>query len=355
MSVPQAQLIEDVTHILGDSGWKVTSVPRSGAVDLVAHPEDTGIEDCQPLLTKVISQLASVRVQHTAEMKLLARLLQATPLLIAQYYKSNQTVLHPDTVYNRHSINAINVKTLENLLRRGISPHKIASRGTKTAVRIDHERLTTLLKQTGRTQNQISQELDISRQSLISYQSGNSKPSEETFNKIVELLERWLGISSASDELKNPQPLLQHYLTDQNDQEFMLEQRNLHGLHLEVDNVLERLELQRYWFHHLPWDGVSQVIKNRRGERDITLFTGVGDQSRQRDLSKRIVATKEILEFLNKQGLWVTEDESVKGEITDRLRHVSPMSPDPLWIMTIDDLENLKNLDDLRTKLERGQ
>ena len=160
-------LLQEVRHSFEEADYKTTEVlQRSSTFDIIAKEA----EENNPILTKVLKNLDNFKIYHSQKMDLLSKLLGATPLLIAQYYK-NKYKLRDKTVYNRHGlIPVINLKTLKVLLKEHIPPHKIAVRGSADRVRINSHKLTQYFHKTGRTITQLSSDLSISRQSLLNYQ-----------------------------------------------------------------------------------------------------------------------------------------------------------------------------------------
>ena len=169
------QLVTEVKTSLEDANYDVAEIHRSGTIDLIAKSHEDANEAA--ILTKCLSQLDNFKTQHSNQMIALSKFIGAIPLLVANCYKNNQ-YLRDETLYIRHEINAINLQTLKSLLENNISPYKIAMRGASVSVKLNGQKLRhafkTIQQDSLRTKSEISKELEISRQTLSNYQSGQS-------------------------------------------------------------------------------------------------------------------------------------------------------------------------------------
>ncbi|MHA2364493.1 MAG: helix-turn-helix domain-containing protein [Candidatus Hodarchaeales archaeon] len=341
----RTEILQEVESSFHEANYRITRIPRSSTVDLVAKAEDSPHIDSNPVLTKVLRSLDNFKMCQSKEMHLLANLIGATPLLIAQYYKKRK-ILQNEIVYNRHDIKAINLNTLRKLLLHHISPHKVAVRGNKYSIRVNIEKLANFLHQSGKTQIQLSQEIEISRQSLLNYQKGKSLPSEENFQRIVDFLDKTLQISSTNDLIK-PYPMFKTgRQQDINFDEISLQEKVQcpKGLKAEVDEHLEELEFRRYWFQKLPWDGFSHEESVRKNKNRLILFTGVGSHPRGIKLSKRIHTTKLVMNLLNQKGIWIIQDNETKDDLFSQ---VPNLDSGALRILSIDEFQQIKNKKEL--------
>lgn len=336
-------LLQEVKESFNEANYQTTEIRRSVTFDIVAKSTASLTKDYIPILTKVLKNLDNFKIQHSKEMELLSKLLGAAPLLIAQYYK-NRYQMQDELVYNRHNINAINLQTLKKLLNDQISPHKIAVRGSRYSIRINNLKLTEYLKKTGKAQTQISNELAVSRQSLLNYQKGNMLPSEQIFQKIVEFIDNIFHVSSKLD-LLDPYPLMK----PKSPIEPGFENRSpkLSSLQIEVEDFLNELNYQQFWFKSLPWDGISQ---ERKSQNQLSLFSGVDSHSRpSAQLNKRINETKLILSFLNQKGIWIMDNEEAKQKVAN-----FNSENRNLRIMHIDELTKIKNKKEFKKQIESG-
>lgn len=360
MQNSRQQLLEDVIISFVDADYTTTEIYRSRTFDIVAKSKDidSGDDFNSPILTKVLKNLDNFKLQHSKEMELFSKLIGATPLLIAQFYQNHHT-LQDNLLYNRHKINAITLKTLRNLLQNNVSPHKIAVRGSKyNNIRINTKKLVEYFRQTGISQNKISDEVSVSRQSLLNYQKGITLPSEQNFQNLVNFIDKILKISS-SNSLKKPFSLLEPF--DKNDYDlstnylFQKKLNRLSQLQQEVEEHLIELDFQHFWFRSLPWDGISQSqeeITERSDGYRFALFTGVESQSLSNNafLSKRIKATKLIMNFLNQKGIWVIQDKETK----DSLKNKTPeLDQGNLRILDVNEFQKIKNKKQLQKETSK--
>ena len=78
-------------------------------------------------MIKISLDLDFFKKRHSSNLKLLSHLISANPLIIAYY--GNQQILQNDTIYNRHDIPAISIKSLKNILTGKIPIVKFTHRG----------------------------------------------------------------------------------------------------------------------------------------------------------------------------------------------------------------------------------
>ena len=287
------------------------------------------------ILTKCVSQLDNFKTQHSIQMRALSRFIGAIPLLVANCYKNNQE-LRDETLYNRNDINAINLQTLRNLLENNISPYKIAMRGSGATIKMNGSKLTSAIDQIGKTKNDISKEFEISRQTLANYQTGQSFPSEETFQRIINFFNE-LTNTITKEDLIDPINLFDATnIPEQDDSLTTIDESKLKGFRGEVNEKLNELQFNSQWFQKLPWDGVS-IDKEIRTKK-ILFFTGLGEKEQIEPLLARINATENVIKLFNNKGIWIIQDEKVIPDIKDTLLD----KPSNIKILSFHDLPAIK-------------
>ena len=294
------------------------------------------------IFLKVLGNLDSYKDRHSLEMRLHCHLLHGAPLLISNKYSKGQE-LHDDIVYYRHSIACINLMTLRRLLQNNINLSQIATRGNSDPlISINGKKLTAYLKTTGRNQIEVSKELDISRQSLLSYQKETIKPSLKTYNQLINFISSFSPDSYPEDidqNLRRPIDILDHqnmeYFPD-----FSLFPPKNNSLQQELrDHIEEVLQLKSFWFKSFPWDGLIADTSFS------PLFTGASE-SHSEIQQFRMELSSKILNFLQQRALWVIGDD----DPTDIAIHDPHFS-----VISTQDFFNIKKSEKLRSMLTTPQ
>lgn len=261
----------------------------------------------------------------------LSKFFGAIPLLVANCYKNNQ-YLKNETLYNRHYINAINLQTLKNLLENNISPYKIAMRGSSISIKMNGIKLKKALDSVQgintKTKSEISKKLDISRQSLSNYESGQSLPTEDTFKRILNFFNE-ITKEITKDDLIEPINLLDpKNIADNEISQEKIDELNLKGFRSEVNDKLKELQFDSQWFQKLPWDGVSidKAIKSKK----LLFFTGLGEREQIEPLLSRINSTETVIKLFNNKSIWIIQDEKIipdlQNSLKDRSSHIKILS-----------------------------
>ncbi|HIP58164.1 MAG TPA: transcriptional regulator, partial [Archaeoglobus profundus] len=109
----QQILVNAVIKILKKAGFKVTDVieTKPRCFDIVARKDDT------VLLLKVLYNIDSLKYEMAEEMKNIAKLLKASPIIIGERFKLNY--LERGVVYNRYGLPAINTATFYDFIIEG--------------------------------------------------------------------------------------------------------------------------------------------------------------------------------------------------------------------------------------------
>lgn len=326
--------MQEVKTSLMEADYDVAEIRRSGTVDLIAKSNDSNEA---AILTKCVSQLDNFKTQHSNQMITLSKFIGGIPLLIANCYKNNQ-FLKDETLYLRHDINAINLQTLKNLLEHNISPYKLAMRGASVSVNLNQSKFKKTLEtvQNLKTKNEISKELDISRQALSNYESGRSLPSEETFERLIAFFNTITNELTKNDFVEPVNIFDSKNVSQKNPQSENYDDVNLKGFQSEVNEQLKELNFTSQWFNHLPWNGVS--INNEASKKKLFIFTGVGEKEQMKNLLDRIDSTQKVVRLFKNNSWWIIQDEKLIPELQETISNTYK----GLKIYSFHDLKTIK-------------
>jgi predicted transcriptional regulator len=136
------------------------------------------------MLIKVLENIDGFRKEHAEELKRLSRYLDSYPILIGETTKTEH--MQDDTIYDRHGVSSITVKTLENSLD-GAYPEKIYSKGRMIAG-IDGSVLEEYRKKKNMTLDSLASEIKLTKESIYLYEHERMRVKYEIAKRIEEFL-----------------------------------------------------------------------------------------------------------------------------------------------------------------------
>ncbi|PNX53977.1 MAG: transcriptional regulator [Thermoplasmata archaeon M9B2D] len=163
----RTKLLADIREVLGTAGFSVSDpyTIRLPGFDLVARQDDT------LLIIKVLSNIDALSEEVANELRALAYLLKATPLLIGE--KNGMSVLEDDVVYFRFGIQTVTPTTLKNHVLERIPVLAYAAPGG-LYVNLDHEKIRRLRKERNISLGTFAYHVHVSRRTVQMYEDGMS-------------------------------------------------------------------------------------------------------------------------------------------------------------------------------------
>ncbi len=158
-------LINTTRAILAKAGFEISSSLnlRSVCFDIVGRKDDT------LLIIKVLSNVDAFSRENAEDMKILADVLKATPLLIGETSSSGS--LETGIVYSRFKIPIISNETLSEHLLEEVPPFIFAAPGG-LYVKIDGELLRHIRESGGISLGTLAETTGVSRRTIQMYESG---------------------------------------------------------------------------------------------------------------------------------------------------------------------------------------
>ena len=106
----QAVLVQSIVKILKKAGFTLTDIveTKPRCFDIVAR------RDKIVLLIKVLYNIDSLKVEMAEEMKMIAKLLNASPIVVGERFKFDY--LERGGVYNRYGLPVINTATFYDFI-----------------------------------------------------------------------------------------------------------------------------------------------------------------------------------------------------------------------------------------------
>ena len=311
---------------------------QSSAFDFIAKKNDLINEKSNPkkIITKVVVDLDFFKKQNSIDLQLISKLISGFPLLIS--HSATQKHIKKGTLYRRHNVSAISLKTLQMFLQyeKGLESAKISKfthRGG-VYVNLSKEEFKTRRRQLQLDMTVLAKKVGISRQSLYKYEKGESFPKTKYFKILCEILGNNLDV--AIDILENQFiDICQQTLKDYKQPRSQLQK--------EITNYLAEKEFDVLWFKSEPFDGLSKPNTSPSPSKDQTdtiypVITGVTSSKDDDDID-RLLLISSLSRFLQKRAIWFLDDDYDLKNIDST--HEVPQ----LTMINISDLEGMGHND----------
>jgi len=158
-------LINTTRAILAKGGFDISPMMslRSVCFDVVGRKGDT------LLIIKILSNVDAFSRENAEEMKVLAEMLHACPLLIGE--RSSSGLLEPGIVYSRFNIQIISNETLADHILENASPFIFAAPGG-LYVKLNNALLKDIREREGISLGTLAEVAGVSRRTIQMYETG---------------------------------------------------------------------------------------------------------------------------------------------------------------------------------------
>lgn len=154
------RLILKVSEILKINGFEtVECIGIHSAFDIIAKKDIA-------FLIKILSNIEALTLKISNELKKLAYITSGFPIVVGYCMKGKK--LMDRTIYFRYNIPVVNLETFTDIIS-GESPNVYAVHGNY-CVKINPEALAEMRKKLNMTQEELAEELGISKQSIYRYE-----------------------------------------------------------------------------------------------------------------------------------------------------------------------------------------
>jgi len=166
----RTEILDATESILKTAGFKISErcCARPSCFDFAVRREE------QTAFIKIFTNVENVSAKDASELKMVSNFFSAAPLFISD--KMRYKPIEDDTVYERYGINAVTVKTLEDIIFRKMQPLVEAGPGGYY-VNLDSDIIKEKRQKLGLSIGKLAEMLGISRRTLYGYEKGLSKAS----------------------------------------------------------------------------------------------------------------------------------------------------------------------------------
>jgi len=284
-------VVESALRILNKAGFRVTAIgTKPRCFDIVARRGDT------TLLIKVLYNADSLKPDMASDMKLVAKLLNASPLVIGERFKSDY--LERGVVYNRYGLPVINTATFYDFVVEGVPPMVYSAPGGYY-VKLNSEKIREAREKLGMTIGTLARMLGVSRRVVKKYEEG-SDTSLENAAKLEKVLGEF--VIDAIDLLNFAE------LEDVEKGVEKGEEVELGKSEAEIVEHLRDIGLEVYAVKHAPFDVVSKVDQ----KVNEPILTGI---RQVREIERRAEVIGKVSEVVSAKATYIVE-RKVKKEVS---------------------------------------
>jgi putative transcriptional regulator len=284
------ELLVKIREFLGRAGFAVSDpyMMRLPGFDLVARRDET------LLIIKVLANIDALSEDVARELRALAYLLKATPLLIGE--KNGLSSLEDDVVYFRFGIQVVTVSTLRNHVLEETPVRAYAAPGG-LYVNLDQEKIRRLRKEKNISLGAFARHVRVSRRTVQMYEEGMSA-RVDIVDRIEELFEQ--PVSSPIDLLK-PLKVSTEMLPS-----FQKEKQHMKEFQHEVFSLLQKVGYKIIPMDRCPFEALSK-------EHEKILLTCV--QEYNRNLAKKAHIMSSISKITERQAVVFTDKDVSKKNV----------------------------------------
>jgi putative transcriptional regulator len=286
----RTELLANIREFLGNAGFSVSDqyAIRLPGFDLVARRDET------LLIIKVLSNIDGLSEEVGNELRALAYLLKATPLLIGE--KNGTSVLEDDVVYFRFGIQTVTASTLKNHILEEVPIRAYAAPGG-LYVNLDQEKIRRLRQEKNISLGTFAHHVRVSRRTVRMYEDGMSARIDIA-DRIENMFEQ--SVTMPIDLLK---PLIvesEQLPSYQKDQEHMKE------LEREIFSLLQNIGYRIIPMDRCPFEALSK-------EKEKILLTCVQEYNKK--LAEKAHFISSISKIIEKHAVVFTDRDVSKKNV----------------------------------------
>ena len=175
----RSRMLQEIEKLLISEGYKTSDIYDQGSFDIVAR------KNLLILLLKTFINIDSVNEKNAHEMKQLANIFLASPIIIGA--KSRNGILEEGVIYERYDIPTIGLETLKNMIIYKEYPEILADRGGYF-VKIDGNVIKQYREEYSLSLKDLADLAHVSRATMYKYENEIVRANTETAMILEEIL-----------------------------------------------------------------------------------------------------------------------------------------------------------------------
>lgn len=172
------EIAEQIKKTLAKSGFAISEQCFNMSFDIIGKRENI------ILIIKILYNVESFDRKTANDIKIVAKFLQGSPLLIGENFSSGK--LQDGVIYLRHGVPLITKNTLKDYFIEGIPPFVYSAPGG-FYVNIDKEMIKKIREEKNLSLGELAKQCSVSRKAIQLYEEGTS-PSVDVALKLEEFL-----------------------------------------------------------------------------------------------------------------------------------------------------------------------
>ena len=286
----RTELLTNIREFLGSAGFSVSDpyAIRLPGFDLVARRDDT------LLIIKVLSNIDGLSEDVGNELRALAYLLKATPLLIGE--KNGVSTLEDDVVYFRFGIQTVTASTLKNHVIEEVPVRAYAAPGG-LYVNLDPEKIRRLRQEKNISLGMFARHVRVSRRTVRMYEDGMSARIDIA-DRIEDMFEQ--SVTTPIDLLK---PLI---VETERLPSYYKKQEQMKEFQREVFSLLQNVGYKIIPMDRCPFEALSK-------EKEKILLTCVQEYNKK--LKEKAHFMSSISKIMEKYAVVFTDKDVSKKNV----------------------------------------
>jgi putative transcriptional regulator len=248
------------------------------------------------LLLKVHENVDALSEETGKELKILSRMLLASPLIIGN--RTRKETVQDGLVYERQGLPAINSETFERFIHENVLPIVFARRGG-LYVKIDGNKLRREREKKEMSFGDLANSVGVSRRTIYEYERGGMDSTLETALKLEEALDVPIAV---------PINIISWTVEEQE----IPEQEAEDELQEEIRKTLSELGLRVVFARKAPFDALTADQKDQQK----VVITGLG-YAQEKGIEQRIISVEKVSQVAQKFAMFVVDKDKIKKISTE--------------------------------------
>ena len=276
----RSRMLQEIEKLLISEGYKTSDIYDQGSFDIVAR------KNLLILLLKTFLNIDSVNESNAHEMKQLANIFLASPIIIGE--KSRNGMLEDGVIYERYDIPAISFETLKNMILFNEYPEILADRGGYF-VKIDGNVIKQYREDYSLSLKDLADLAHVSRATMYKYENEIVRANTETAMILEEILNTKVTLDI--DILKyNQEEQIQYHTTGESAED------------------LSKLGYGVVSTNKSPFDAVAKDEKS-------SLLANVEKNRSHKTLKRMAVPLKDLSMITSSEPVFIINNEKIKESI----------------------------------------
>ncbi len=288
------QVLIEITELLSNHGFETSNIYERSCFDMVARRE------LILLLLKVLINVDGFSTQQAQEIKRLAHMFLASPLIVG--YKSKTEPLEEDVVYERHGIPVVAPETLRNMVVDEVYPEILADRGGYY-VNIDGEIIKEVREKENLSLKDLADMAHVSRETIYKYEHGMVRAFPETAMILESILN--VRVTLSMDLLKAPESKSDIFKSSK----VVSKTSDPADSEQKEPKELIKLGFGVLPTYRTPFDAIAQTNYKLSPERENTLLTNLEKNRNKQVLKKMALNVKDLSDITQKEAVFIMESK----------------------------------------------